>query len=76
MELASFIEMVKENMCNNKTYNILVRPMRENKPFVGTSRYASIDAHKGHELGRKDDLESLGYVLIFLFKGINSILIN
>ncbi|CAD8047005.1 unnamed protein product [Paramecium sonneborni] len=44
-------------------------PYRENKPFLGTSRYASIAAHKGYELSRKDDLESLGYMLIFLLKG-------
>lgn len=42
---------------------------KESKPFIGTTRYAAISAHMGHELSRKDDLESLGYVLIFLFKG-------
>ncbi len=42
---------------------------RENKPFIGTTRYASISSHKGVELARKDDLESLGYMFIFLIKG-------
>ena len=42
---------------------------RENKPFIGTTRYASISSHKGVELARKDDLESLGYMLLFLKNG-------
>jgi len=42
---------------------------RENKPFIGTTRYASISSHKGVELARKDDLESLGYMMLFLKNG-------
>ncbi|CAD8141347.1 unnamed protein product [Paramecium pentaurelia] len=44
-------------------------PFQEQKPFMGTTRYASISAHKGYELSRRDDLESLGYVFIYLLKG-------
>jgi len=44
-------------------------PYRDNKTFLGTSRYASIAAHNGMEVSRKDDLESLIYVLVFLYKG-------
>ncbi len=40
-----------------------------NKKFCGTARYASIAAHNNHEQGRKDDLESIGYILIYLYKG-------
>ncbi len=44
-------------------------PFRDNKPLVGTPRYLSANAHEGKEQSRRDDIESLMYVLIFLAKG-------
>lgn len=44
-------------------------PFSKNSGFVGTPRYASKNAHKGLSQGRRDDLEALGYMCIFLIKG-------
>lgn len=63
MGFLKYIEMVMKNICK---FKVLYSPFKEGKPFIGTSRYASVSAHKGFEVSRKDDLESLAYVLMYL----------
>jgi serine/threonine protein kinase len=43
--------------------------IKTNEVIVGTQRYMSINTHQGLTASRRDDLESIGYIIIFLYHG-------
>jgi len=44
--------------------------IKTNEVIVGTQRYMSINTHHGLTASRRDDLESIGYIMLFLYNGV------
>ena len=44
-------------------------PYKDNRGFIGNSRFASIYTHLGIEQSRRDDLISLSYIIFYFYKG-------
>lgn len=45
-------------------------PYKDGQGPRGTIKYVSINTHQGIDQSRRDDLETAGYVLIYLLKGM------
>ena len=69
----------KSNMVHLIDFGLSVKYLDENQQHVagkrkkssvvGTALFASIKAHRGKVLSRRDDLESLAYTLCYLVNG-------
>ena len=42
---------------------------KKDKSLTGTVRYCSINSHMGRELSRRDDIETLAYIILYLCDG-------
>ena len=49
--------------------NLLLAPIKKEKIVIGTVRYISLNTHLGNEQCKKDDLESLAYIMVYFIKG-------
>ena len=58
---------LSQKYCDLKTF--VHKDYQEDKGLVGTTPYVSVNVHLGVDQSRRDDLESIGYVLISLAKG-------
>jgi casein kinase I family protein HRR25 len=45
-------------------------PIKKIQGIIGSKNYASIMTHNHYELSRRDDLESLGYMLLYFYMGV------
>lgn len=61
-----FMIQTKDEKGNKRMEHI---PLTEGRNLIGTPRYASLHSHNGLEQSRRDDLESLVFVTVFLLRG-------
>jgi serine/threonine protein kinase len=46
-----------------------LKEMKTDRKFLGTTRFASLNTHLGYSQSRRDDIEQLSLVLIYLYRG-------
>jgi serine/threonine protein kinase len=68
-ETKNIIHVIDFGFCKtylNNGHHILAKPTNR---LIGSPNFASIYSHEHQELSRRDDLESIGYILYYLYYG-------
>lgn len=66
---SSQLYLIDFGFCKTYMNNNMHIKMRKTSNLIGTPIYASTNAHNLLELSRRDDMETLGYMLIFFYHG-------
>ena len=63
------IYIIDFGLCKSYMNNDEHNPIKKINNLIGSLTYASINTHNCIELSRRDDMESLGYMLVFFYLG-------
>ena len=63
------IYIIDFGLCKSYMTNDEHNPVKKTNNLIGSLTYASINTHNCIELSRRDDMESLGYMLAFFYLG-------
>jgi serine/threonine protein kinase len=61
--------LIDFGLCKKYVHDSNPEQSTTKKTLIGTPNFASINAHQYKEVTRRDDLESLGYTLLYLYYG-------
>jgi serine/threonine protein kinase len=65
----NYIYLIDFGFCKSYIDNGDHNKIKKTHHIIGSKNYASISSHKCYDLSRRDDLESLGYMLIYFYMG-------
>ena len=63
------IHLIDFGLCKSYLNNGVHIKMKKVQSLIGSPTYVSINGHNYNELSRRDDLESLGYMMLYLYYG-------